>query len=245
VNDSELARTTEATIVVCEDDCVTLELLCEHLASDRFKPVPAASATDALRLCGYLQPELLLLDLSLPDNSGLDLLKQIRESNGSDSRVDPNLPVVVLTSDASDGERARSLERGADDCLTKPFHYPQLRACLAALLRRRTGRGQRLIEMGELVVDPARRRVWVADRQVELSKKEFDLLRVLASDPIRVFAKRELLEEVWGYRTQARARTLEAHASRLRRKLDPENARFVINCWGVGYRLLDETGASA
>ena len=72
-----------------------------------------------------------------------------------------------------------------------------------------------------------------------LSNKEFSLLRVLASDPIRVFSKKELLAEVWGYRTEARTRTLDSHASRLRRKLDPENSRYVINCWGVGYRLVD------
>jgi len=101
------------------------------------------------------------------------------------------------------------------------------------------GRHEGPTRVGDLVVDPARRRVWVEGRDVALSNKEFTLLRVLASDPIRVFSKKELLEDVWGYRTEARTRTLDSHASRLRRKLDPENARYVINCWGVGYRLID------
>lgn len=121
----------------------------------------------------------------------------------------------------------------------KPFHYPELRARIEALLRRRAGRHDGPTRVGDLVIDPARRRVWVEGRDVSLSKKEFTLLRVLASDPIRVFSKQELLSEVWGYRTEAQTRTLDSHASRLRRKLDPENARYVINCWGVGYRLID------
>jgi DNA-binding response OmpR family regulator len=89
------------------------------------------------------------------------------------------------------------------------------------------------------VVDPARRRAWVEGRDVTLSNKEFSLLRVLASDPIRVFSKKELLAEVWGYGSEAQTRTLDSHASRLRRKLDPDHSRYVINCWGVGYRLVD------
>lgn len=93
--------------------------------------------------------------------------------------------------------------------------------------------------MGEIVIDPARRKTWVAGTEVQLSNKELSLLRMLASDPQRVFSKAELLAEVWGYRTPARTRTLDSHASRLRRKLDPDNGRFVVNCWGVGYRLLD------
>lgn len=89
------------------------------------------------------------------------------------------------------------------------------------------------------MLDPLRRKVMVGGREVALAKKEFSLLRVLAGDPTRVFAKEELLEAVWGYRSPARTRTLDSHASRLRRKLDPERSRYVVNCWGVGYRLID------
>src|SRR3954451_11175814 len=121
----------------------------------------------------------------------------------------------------------------------KPFHYPELRARINSILRRRGGRHDGPRRVGDLVVDPARRRVWVEGRDVTLSNKEFSLLRVLVSDPIRVFTKKELLEDVWGFRTSAQTRTLDSHASRLRRKLDPEHSRYVINCWGVGYRLID------
>jgi DNA-binding response OmpR family regulator len=228
-----------AQVVVCEDDAATLELLCEHLAADRFGALPAPSASDALRLCRYNHPDLLLLDLSLPDASGLDVLSEIRETAGADARFDPKLPVIVLSGRGADAERVRGLEFGADDYLVKPFHYPELRARINAVLRRRSGRRDGPQRVGELVVDPARRRVWVEGRDVALSNKEYSLLRVLISDPIRVFSKKELLEDVWGFRTTAQTRTLDSHASRLRRKLDPERSRYVINCWGYGYRLVD------
>lgn len=93
--------------------------------------------------------------------------------------------------------------------------------------------------MGEIVIDAARRKAWVGEREVQLANKEFSLLRLLATDPSRVFSKRELLDQVWGYRNPGRTRTLDSHASRLRRKLDPEHGRYVVNCWGYGYRLLD------
>jgi len=228
-----------ASVVVCEDDTATLELLCDHLVADRFEALPAPSASDALRLCRYKQPDLMLLDLALPDASGLDVLQEIREADGIASRFDPGLPVIVLSGRGAEHDRVRGLEFGADDYLVKPFHYPELRARIGAVLRRRAERRDGPLRVGELVVDPARRRAWVGQRPVKLSNKEFSLLRVLASDPQRVFSKRELLGEVWGYRTPAKTRTLDSHASRLRRKIDPEHGRFVVNCWGVGYRLVD------
>jgi DNA-binding response OmpR family regulator len=228
-----------ASVVVCEDDAVTLELLCDHLAADSFGVLPAPTASDALRLCRYKQPDLMLLDLTLPDAAGLDVLREIREADAAGSRFDPQLPVIVLTGRGGGEDRVRGLECGADDYLVKPFHYPELRARIGAVLRRRGERREGPCRVGELVVDPARRKALVGAREVRLSNKEFSLLRVLASEPEKVFSKRELLSEVWGFRTSARTRTLDSHASRLRRKLDPEHGRYVVNCWGVGYRLVD------
>ncbi len=226
-------------MVVCEDDSITLDLLCDHLAADRFGVLPAPSASDALRLCRYNHPDLLLLDLSLPDASGLDVLREIREADGIDSRFDPRLPVIVLTGRGADTDRVRGLESGADDYMTKPFRYPELRARIGAVLRRRSGLHDGPVRVGDLIVDPARRKVLVGDREVPLAKKEFSLLRMLASDPTRVFSKEELLNAIWAYRGPHKTRTLDSHASRLRRKLDPEHGRFVINSWGIGYRLID------
>jgi DNA-binding response OmpR family regulator len=228
-----------ASVVVCEDDTPTLELLCDNLAADRFGVLPAPSASDALRLCRFKQPDLLLLDLTLPDASGLDVLREIREADGVVSRFDPLLPVIVLSGRGAEEDRVRGLEFGADDYVTKPYPYAELRARIAAVLRRAEQRRGGPLRVGEIVIDPARRRVWVGGREVCLSRKEFSLLHVLATDPHRVFSKRELLGQVWGLRAPTKTRTLDSHASRLRRKLDPELARFVVNCWGVGYRLLD------
>src|SRR5258708_7185373 len=166
-----------ASVVVCEDDAVTLELLCDHLVADRFAALPAPSAADALRVCRYNQPDLLLLDLALPDASGLDVLREIRESDGSEARFDPALPVIVLSGKGGDEERVRGFESGADDYVVKPFHYPELRGRIIALLRRRSGRREGPSRVGDLVIDPARRRVWVEGRDVVLSNKEFTLLR--------------------------------------------------------------------
>src|SRR3954464_2983404 len=101
-----------ATVVVCEDDEATLELLCDHLTADSFAALPAPSASDALRLCHYKQPDILVLDLSLPDAPGLDVLREIRESDGVTSRFDPGLPVIVLTGHGSDEARGRGVGRG-------------------------------------------------------------------------------------------------------------------------------------
>ncbi len=199
-----------ASLVVCEDDAPTLELLCDNLVADRFGVLPAPSASDALRLCRFNHPDLLLLDLSLPDASGLDVLREIRAADGVTSRFDPGLPVIVLTGQGSDEDRVRGLETGADDFLVKPLFYPELRARIAAVLRRGLSGRQGPLRVGEIIVDSARRKAWVGEREVALSNKEFGLLRVLAGDPSRVFAKRELLEAVWGYRTPARTRTLDS-----------------------------------
>lgn len=228
-----------ASLVVCEDDAPTLELLCDNLAADRFRVLPAPNAADALRLCRFNHPDLLLLDLSLPDAPGLDVLREIRGADGVTSRFDPGLPVIVLTGRGSEEDRVRGLESGADDFIVKPLFYRELRARIGAVLRRGGKRRAGPLRAGEIVVDVARRKVWVGEEEVALSNKEFGLLRVLASDPTRVFSKMELLEAVWGYGTPARTRTLDSHASRLRRKLDPERARYVINAWGFGYRLVD------
>jgi DNA-binding response OmpR family regulator len=228
-----------ATVLVCEDDDPTRELLCDHLTADRYRVLPAPSASDALRLCGYNHPDLMLLDLGLPDAAGIDVLRRIRAADGAADRFDPELPVIVLSGRTSEADRLRGFEAGADDYLGKPFHYPELLARVTAVLRRRLGRRRGPIRVGELVVDPVTRGVRVGERQVELANKEFALLSALASEPQRVFTKQELLRDVWGFRSMGRTRTLDSHASRLRRKLDPDGIRYVFNCWGVGYRLIE------
>jgi len=236
---SVLEREPGAPVVVCDDDAPTLDLLCDHLLAERFEPLPAPSAADALRLCHYKQPELLLLDLNLPDAPGLEVLREIRASEGAIGAYGPDLAVIVLSGRATSADRLRGLECGADDYVCKPFQIQELVARMRAVLRRRDGRRAGPVRVGDLVVDPSRREARVAGRPVQLANKEFSLLRMLATDPTRVFTKAELLRDVWGFRSLGRTRTLDSHASRLRRKLDPEHGRYVVNCWGVGYRLID------
>ena len=225
-------------VVVCEDDEATLELLCDHLTAERYDAIPAPSAADALRQCHHRNPDLLLLDIQLPDASGLDVLREIRRAERTTGRYDAQLPVIVLSGRTTDVDRVRGLEEGADDYLPKPFYFPELSSRVRSVLRRRDGRRSGPIRIGDLAIDPSRRVVTVDGSEISLANKEYELLLLLASEPRRVFTKSELLRDVWGYRTMGRTRTLDSHASRLRRKLDPEGARFVANCWGVGYRLL-------
>lgn len=228
-----------ARIVVCEDDEATLALLVENLVADRYGVEAAPTAADALRLCQYWRPDLLLLDLNLPDASGLDVLRELREPDRSVSRFESGLSVIVLSGRGTERDRVRGLQQGADDYLVKPFHYPEMLARIEAVLRRRAADRPGPTRVAEIEISREERTVSVSGRPVTLSAKEFSLLSVLASEPTRVFPKEELLRDVWGYRSIGHTRTLEAHASRLRRKLDPERGRFVVNCWGVGYRLVE------
>lgn len=225
-------------VVVCEDDEATLELLCDHLRADRFEVVPAPSAADALRECHYRSPDLLILDLGLPDAPGLDVLREIREAERTTGRFDPGLPVIVLSGRSGEGDRLRGFDEGADDYLVKPFFAPELTARARSVLRRRSEHRAGPTRIGDLAIDPSRREVRVDGEPVALANKEYELLLALAADPRRVFTKSELLRDVWDFKTMGRTRTLDSHASRLRRKLDPEGCRFVCNCWGIGYRLL-------
>ncbi|MBS1881479.1 MAG: response regulator transcription factor [Actinobacteria bacterium] len=229
-----------ATVVVCHGDDATLEVLCEQLVADHFEVLPAPSGADALRLCRFSGPDILILELSLPDMAGIEVLQEVREAEGTDPRIDPSLPVVVLLDGKDGGGLVRSRELGADDHLSRPFAYGDLRTRIATVLRRRHNRHDAPVRVGELVIDPGRRMVTVGGREIHLSRKEFTLLRVLATDPTRVFGKDELLRDVWGPNAPpGRTRTLDSHASRLRRKLDPDHRAYVVNCWGIGYRLVE------
>ena len=231
-------RNVIAKLVICEDDRATLELLSDHLAADRYEVLAAPTAADALRLCQFNSPDMLLLDLSLPDASGLDVLREIREPDRSASRFDPTMAVIILSGRGTERDRIRGLEQGADDYVVKPYQYGELLARISAVLRRRSADRTDLLRAGEITINRAERTVKVGSRPIELSSKEFALLGALAEQPTRVYSKEELLRDVWGYRSLGHTRTLEAHASRLRRKLDPDGGRFIVNCWGVGYRLV-------
>jgi DNA-binding response OmpR family regulator len=166
----------------------------------------------------------------------------VRESDRVAGRFDPDIPILVLSGRGGELDRLRGFKRGCDDYLVKPFSYAELQARLLALLRRgrrRPGPGR--LRIGPLELDPLGRQVWLRGEELKLSKKEFALLRALAGDPARVFTREELLRGVWGFRSMGMTRTLDSHASRLRKKLARDGDKFIVNVWGVGYRLLDGT----
>jgi DNA-binding response OmpR family regulator len=228
-------------LLLLEDDETTAAFLADNLAADGFRVVTAAGAGEGWRAIEIRQPELLVLDLGLADGSGLELLDRVRAADGIASRVDPALPVIVVSGRASEVDRVRGLARGADDYVAKPFSYAELVARIRAVLRRTDGRSDRgALRVGELAIDPLTRRVSLAGEPVHLSNKEFSLLQKLASDPTRVFLKDDLLRELWGFMAPAATRTLDAHACRLRRKLRGSPRPFVLTVRGVGYRLTEE-----
>jgi DNA-binding response OmpR family regulator len=229
-----------ATILVVEDHTQTRRFLADNLLADGYELLEAASARDGLHQIEMSFPDLAIVDLGLPDRDGLELLREVREADRVASRVDPDLPVLVLTGRGSELDRVRGFREGADDYVLKPFSYAELLGRVAALLRRSRRRPNLgLLRVGALEVDPVSRRVLVHGEPVALSKKEFGLLRALAADPTRVFTREELLRGVWGFRTPGITRTLDSHACRLRRKLNAAGDGFIVNVWGVGYRLLD------
>jgi DNA-binding response OmpR family regulator len=224
-------------ILLVEDDPALRTFLADNLRADGFACLLAETFRDGLRALEYQHPDLALVDVGLPDGSGLDLIARVRAADGIASRLDPATPLVVLTGRAGEIDRVRGFERGADDYVVKPFSYGELRMRVLAVLRRtRQRRVGGRVRVGELEIDPVSRDVRLSGEPVGLSQKEFALLLALAAEPTRVWTKAELLRDVWGFRSLGTTRTLDSHACRLRRKL---GGGFVVNVWGVGYRLVD------
>ncbi len=229
-----------ATILLVEDHQLTRTFLAENLIRDGYDLLEADCAADAQRLMESRYPDVAIVDLGLPDADGLELLRRVRTTDRVAGRIDPELPMLVLSGRGSELDRLRGFERGCDDYLVKPFSYQELLARIRSLLRRSARRpGLGRLRVGVLELDPLAREVWVRSRRITLSKKEFALLRALATEPTRVFTREELLRGVWGFRSMCATRTLDSHAFRLRKKLGHAGDRFVVNVWGVGYRLVD------
>ena len=224
-------------ILLVDEDPAARAFLAENLAADGYAVTVAEDRDHALALLNVTTPDLIIVDVN---GETLGLLDAVRSADGFASRIDPDTPLVTLTGRAGELHRIRVLERGGDDVIAKPFSYPELRARITAILRRcaRTTTSGPVLRAGPVTVDTRTRAVRVLDRPLELTGREYDLLRTLATEPTRVFTRAELLRGVWGYRTPSR--TLDSHACRLRRKLERAGAGALLaNVWGVGYRLCD------
>jgi DNA-binding response OmpR family regulator len=227
-------------VLVVEDDERTAAFLADNLRADGFRVAVASDPQEAVRAIEVRRPDLVVLDLALGDATGFTVLDRVRAADGVGTRIDPSLPIIILSGRGGEIERVRGFARGADDYVVKPFSYNELLARVHAVLRRARGRiGAGVLVVGELSVDPATRTVRLGERTLQLSAKEFALLQALARQPTRVFTKAELLRDVWGYRSLGATRTVDAHACRLRKKLG--GPRWVVAVRGVGYRLVDAT----
>jgi DNA-binding response OmpR family regulator len=204
-----------ATLLVVEDDDATRTFLADNLTADGYEVLVADCAADGLRMLETKFPDVAIVDVGLPDASGLDLVRHVRAADGLASRANPAVPLLVLSGHASELDRVRAFEAGADDMVGKPFSYGELRLRIAALLRRieSVPRGAGRVRVGDLVIDGPSREVMLRGRRVELSQKEFTLLRALASHPTKVWTKEELLRSVWGYKSMGATRTLDSHGS--------------------------------
>ena len=221
-------------VLVVDDEPQIVRGLRVVLRNAGFEVDAAGTKEEALDALSHRPPDAVLLDLVLPDGSGVDVCKEVREWS--------HVPIVVVSAVGDEREKVRALDAGADDYVTKPFGSQELAARLRAVLRRVSDNGaEPAIEIGDLVIDLPDRRVRRGAEQIHLTPIEFDLLRVLAQNRGRLLTHRQLLQEVWGPAYGDETHYLRVHIGHIRRKieLDPSRPRYIITEPGVGYRLYD------
>jgi two-component system response regulator RegX3 len=223
------------TILLVEDEESITAPLVEALHREGFDAAVAGTAAEALDAAERRRPDLVLLDVMLPDGSGFDVLRELRSRSGC--------PVIMLTARGEETDRVAGLELGADDYVVKPFSARELVARVRAVLRRAAEAGERRMdgatEIGDLQVDPARRTATLDGAELELSRKEFDLLRLLVENAGSVVTRERLLDQVWDTNWFGSTKTLDVHVSGLRKKLgdDPSTPRYLHTVRGVGFRF--------
>jgi DNA-binding response OmpR family regulator len=224
------------TVLVVDDEPQILRLVRDYLEHSGFSVLTAGTGLDALRSARTGSPDLVVLDLGLPELDGLDVLRELRRAGG--------LPVIVLTARGEETDKLVGLELGADDYLTKPFSPKELVARVRAVLRRAEGAlaaGDVVRVGGEVVVDLSRMQLTIAGRRIELTPTEFQLLAAMARQPGRVFTRAQLLDAIHGVAVDSYERAIDAHVKNLRRKIepDPRAPRYLLTVFGVGYRFAD------
>ena len=229
----------EKKVLIVEDNPDIARLVMVNLRGKQMQVEHAAEGSSGLKMAQTGIYDLVILDLMLPGVDGLDICRTLRSEQVF-------TPVLMLTARTSELDRVLGLEVGADDYLTKPFSVPELVARVNAILRRaekyhpaQSRQDEVPLQVGDLCVDPDRRRVLLGDTPVELTAKEFDLLWHFASNPDRVFTRSQLLDSVWGYGHAGYEHTVNSHINRLRAKIevDPAKPQYVITVWGVGYKF--------
>ncbi|MEQ1622471.1 MAG: response regulator [Methylococcales bacterium] len=223
-------------ILIIEDDPQTRRLLKTNLCNRGWRVIEAENGKLGLSLVKSDSPDLVILDLGLPDIDGLTVTKRLRQLS--------DLPVLVLSARSQEQNKIMALDAGADDYLTKPFSIGEMHARLQALLRRviRTASSMEIFQTGELKVELARRKVFIADNEVHITPIEYRLLLILIRHAGLVVTHRELLKEVWGVEHINDQHYLRIYMGQLRHKLEtnPARPRYLLTEVGVGYRLIDE-----
>jgi DNA-binding response OmpR family regulator len=230
--------TQAKTILVVDDENTIREVVRRYLEHDGFGVREVADGQAALDAVDGQPPDLIVLDLMLPGLDGLAVMSRLRNSH-------PSIPIIMLTARGETSDRILGLDLGADDYVTKPFSPQELVSRVRAVLRRTggdrppaTSPGQP-IDIADLHLDPVSRVLTVGEEPVTLTAREFDLLWFLASHPVQVFTRDQLLDRVWGYDFYGDPSTVTVHIRRLREKIEPDasHPRYIITVWGVGYRF--------
>ncbi|MBI1880983.1 MAG: response regulator transcription factor [Chloroflexi bacterium] len=224
------------TVLIVDDEAKILQLARDYLEHAGFVALTARDGQTALATARSEKPNLIVLDLGLPDLDGLDVTRALRKES--------NVPIIMLTARGEESDKLVGLELGADDYLTKPFSPKELVARIRAVLRRAetTPTDETLIRVGEVMLDVPRMRVELDQRPIELTPTEFQLLAALARQPGRIFTRAQLLDAVHGVAFESYERAIDAHIKNIRRKLEPNprEPRYVLTVYGVGYKFADE-----
>lgn len=243
-NDSQTSEPTERKIslLVVEDDENISSAISEYFTRAGYTVKTVEDGLMGVKTALDDPPDAVVLDLMLPKMDGLAVCRELREKV-------KYLPILMLTAKDDVVDKVLGLEMGADDYITKPFSLRELEARIKSVLRRSRNasntdgsKDEAPIIRGRLRIDPARREVTIGERQVDLTPKEFDLLRLFAANPGRVFPRKYLLEKIWDYSYEGYDRTIDSHINRLRAKIEanPENPQMVLTVWGIGYKFSDE-----
>src|SRR5215813_15461254 len=236
-----VAPAQATSLLIIEDDESISSAIEEYFSRAGYTVHAAPDGLAGIELASKNRPDVVVLDLMLPKMDGLTVCKEVRQKS-------PQLPILMLTAKDDVVDKVLGLEMGADDYITKPFSLRELEARIKSVLRRSRagaptdGQDEVPIQRGNLRIDPIRREVTIGEKQVELTPKEFDLLRLFASNPGRVFPRKYLLEKIWDYSYEGYDRTIDSHINRLRAKIEenPENPQMVLTVWGIGYKFSDE-----
>ncbi len=227
--------TSATTILIVEDETSLARLVRDYLDRSGYRVIVAADAASALQRFRMDRPDLVVLDLGLPDRDGLDVTREIRKTS--------NLPIIVLTARGDEIDRVVGLELGADDYMVKPFSPKELVARVRAVLRRTSNApvAVEIIRAGDLTIDIPRMRVTRGKTPIELTPTEFQILVALAREPGRVLTRGQLLDAVHGVIFESYERAIDAHVKNIRRKLEPDSSHptYVLTVHGVGYKFAD------